>query len=266
MAADHVAYFEEVEARFEGALDFDLGLEEEFHVLDPESLELVPGFEALRDAAGERLRGRIAGELLRSEIEVSTPRTLHFGQAAKQMLHESLRALRARGPRGLRSRRHRHAPVLGLERPADRRHSPLPSGRRPAQVRRLAQQHVGGARTRRRAWLRPRRGGLRRAAHVPAAPPGAVGQLPLHRRRLDPAALGAHADLRAHVPALRHPGRVRHLGGALAVSTRSSSTRTASRSSRRSGGRCGRITASARSRCASATRRPRLGRASRSRR
>ena len=27
MAADHVAYFEEVEARFEGALDFDLGLE-----------------------------------------------------------------------------------------------------------------------------------------------------------------------------------------------------------------------------------------------
>ena len=86
MGADHAAYFEEVEARFEGALDFDLGLEEEFQVLDRESLDLIPGFEALRDAAPERLRGRIAGELLRSEIEVSTPRTLHFGQAAKQLL------------------------------------------------------------------------------------------------------------------------------------------------------------------------------------
>jgi glutamate---cysteine ligase / carboxylate-amine ligase len=86
MAADHDAYFEEVEARFEQALDFDLGLEEEFHVLDAETLELTPGFEALREAAGERLRGRIAGELLRSEIEVSTPRTLHLGQAAKQLL------------------------------------------------------------------------------------------------------------------------------------------------------------------------------------
>jgi carboxylate-amine ligase len=85
MDADHAAYFEEVEARFENALDFDLGLEEEFHVLDPETLALTPCFEALRDAAEPRLRERIAGELLRSEIEVSTPRTLHFGQAARQL-------------------------------------------------------------------------------------------------------------------------------------------------------------------------------------
>ena len=86
MAADQDAYFEEVEARFANALDFDLGLEEEFHVLDPDTLALTPGFETLRDAAEDRLRGRIAGELLRSEIEVATPRTLHFGQAAKQLL------------------------------------------------------------------------------------------------------------------------------------------------------------------------------------
>ena len=86
MGTDLHAYFDEVEARFERALDFDLGLEEEFQVLDPETLALAPGFEALRDSAPERLRGRIAGELLTSEIEVSTPRTLHFGQAAKQLL------------------------------------------------------------------------------------------------------------------------------------------------------------------------------------
>ena len=86
MTADLDAYFDEVEARFERALDFDLGLEEEFQVLDPATLALTPGFEALRDSAPERLRERIAGELLRSEIEVSTPRTLHFGQAAYHLL------------------------------------------------------------------------------------------------------------------------------------------------------------------------------------
>lgn len=74
----HAAYFEEVEARFERALDFDLGLEEEFQILDPDTLALTPGFE--------RLRERISGELLRSEIEVSTPRTLHFAQAARELL------------------------------------------------------------------------------------------------------------------------------------------------------------------------------------
>ncbi|MFA4965943.1 MAG: YbdK family carboxylate-amine ligase [Thermoleophilia bacterium] len=86
MANRHDEYFAEVEARFDRALDFDLGLEEEFHILEPGTLALTPGFEALRDAAPERLHSRIAGELLRSEIEVSTPRTLHFGQAAKQLL------------------------------------------------------------------------------------------------------------------------------------------------------------------------------------
>jgi gamma-glutamyl:cysteine ligase YbdK (ATP-grasp superfamily) len=86
MGADHDAYFEEVEARFENAHDLDLGLEEEFQVLDRDTLALTGAFEALRDSAPPRLRERIAGELLTSEIEVSTPRTLHFGQAAKQVL------------------------------------------------------------------------------------------------------------------------------------------------------------------------------------
>jgi carboxylate-amine ligase len=82
----HAAYFEEVEARFEQAFDFDLGLEEEFQVLEPATLALTPGFETLRDAAQPRLRGRIAGELLRCEIEVSTPRALHFTHAAQELL------------------------------------------------------------------------------------------------------------------------------------------------------------------------------------
>jgi len=86
MTSHHDSYFEEVEARFENAHDLDLGLEEEFPILDPETLELTPGAEALCRAAPPRLHERTAGELLRSEIEVSTPRSLHFGQAAKQLL------------------------------------------------------------------------------------------------------------------------------------------------------------------------------------
>ncbi len=86
MSGPHAAYFDEVEARFERAFDFDLGLEEEFQILDPSTLALTPGFELLRDTAPARLRERIAGELLRSEIEVSTPRTLHFAQAARELL------------------------------------------------------------------------------------------------------------------------------------------------------------------------------------
>jgi carboxylate-amine ligase len=86
MGADLKAYFEEVEARFDDALDFTVGLEEEFQTLVPATLELTPGFEALRDAAGARLAERISGELIRSEIEVRTPRSLHFAQAARQLL------------------------------------------------------------------------------------------------------------------------------------------------------------------------------------
>ncbi len=86
MSADLAAYFDEVEALFDEQLDFTVGLEEEFQVLSPGSLELAPGFEELRDAAGPRLRERISGELIRSEIEVRTPRTLHFAQAARQLL------------------------------------------------------------------------------------------------------------------------------------------------------------------------------------
>ena len=36
---------------FEGAIDGTIGLEEEFALLDPATLDLVPRFEELRDAA-----------------------------------------------------------------------------------------------------------------------------------------------------------------------------------------------------------------------
>jgi carboxylate-amine ligase len=58
--------------RFAGGPDFTVGVEEEFSILDPHTLELVPRFEELRDAAGgDRLLVEgITGELISSEIEI----------------------------------------------------------------------------------------------------------------------------------------------------------------------------------------------------
>jgi carboxylate-amine ligase len=63
-------------AAFEQSTDFTVGLEEEFAVLDPATLELVPRFEELRDAAVRDpvLADSIAGELISSEIEIRSGR------------------------------------------------------------------------------------------------------------------------------------------------------------------------------------------------
>jgi carboxylate-amine ligase len=43
---------------FEASTDFTVGIEEEFAVLHPDTLELVPRFEELRDAARATQRSR----------------------------------------------------------------------------------------------------------------------------------------------------------------------------------------------------------------
>jgi carboxylate-amine ligase len=57
---------------FEGSADFTVGIEEEFALVDPETLLLAPRFELLRDAgaADPVLATSIAGELISSEIEI----------------------------------------------------------------------------------------------------------------------------------------------------------------------------------------------------
>ncbi len=60
------------EERFAASTDLTVGLEEEFSILDPDSLDLVPRYEELRAAAEADpvLREAVAGELISSEIEV----------------------------------------------------------------------------------------------------------------------------------------------------------------------------------------------------
>jgi carboxylate-amine ligase len=57
---------------FEGSADFTVGIEEEFALVDPQTLQLIPRFEQLRDAAaGDLVLSKsIAGELISSEIEI----------------------------------------------------------------------------------------------------------------------------------------------------------------------------------------------------
>jgi len=61
-----------VEQTFAAATDMTVGVEEEFSILDPRTLELQPRFEELRAAAeGDRLlQEHITGELISSEIEI----------------------------------------------------------------------------------------------------------------------------------------------------------------------------------------------------
>jgi carboxylate-amine ligase len=62
------------EENFAESVDGTVGLEEEFAILDPDSLDLVPRFEELRDTAEPELRERITGELIMSEIEIISGR------------------------------------------------------------------------------------------------------------------------------------------------------------------------------------------------
>jgi carboxylate-amine ligase len=66
-----IAAAEEV---FAASTDGTVGLEEEFAILDPGTLDMVPRFEELRDSAEPELAERITGELISSEIEIVSGR------------------------------------------------------------------------------------------------------------------------------------------------------------------------------------------------
>jgi carboxylate-amine ligase len=68
---------------FEASTDFTVGIEEEFAILDPGTLSLDHRFEELRDAAQDDavLAESVAGELIKSEIEIRSGRGESFADA-----------------------------------------------------------------------------------------------------------------------------------------------------------------------------------------
>jgi len=71
---------------FEVGTDFTVAVEEEFALLDPQTLELTDRFEEVYAAAIQTdLAPNIVGELIASEVEVRTGRCESFGEAAAAM-------------------------------------------------------------------------------------------------------------------------------------------------------------------------------------
>ena len=91
-------------ARFDGSTDLTVGLEEEFMLLDPATLDLVQRFEELRDAASREdpvLSASIAGELISSEIEIRSGRGEDFGDALRRQREMRARLFALAEGRGL---------------------------------------------------------------------------------------------------------------------------------------------------------------------
>ena len=71
---------------YENGRDFTVAVEEEFAVLDPETLSLANRFEELQAAAqGTPLEEHLVGELISSEVEVRTGKCESFAEAAAKI-------------------------------------------------------------------------------------------------------------------------------------------------------------------------------------
>src|SRR3954470_15706829 len=72
--------------QFENGRDLTLAVEEEFALLDPETLDLVNRFEELQTAArGTPLAESLAGELVSCEAEIRTGRCESFSEAVVRL-------------------------------------------------------------------------------------------------------------------------------------------------------------------------------------
>jgi glutamate---cysteine ligase / carboxylate-amine ligase len=92
-----------VRERFESSTDFTIGLEEEFAILDPGTLELEHRFEDVYAAcqADELLAESAAGELIASEVEIRSGRSRTFAEATERQRERRLRLFGIVGGMGL---------------------------------------------------------------------------------------------------------------------------------------------------------------------
>jgi carboxylate-amine ligase len=89
---------------FEESQDFTVGIEEEFQILDPDSLALSQRFEELYEAgrADDVLEERVAGELISSEIEIRSAKGDDFGAALASQREARGRLFALAGELGIR--------------------------------------------------------------------------------------------------------------------------------------------------------------------
>ena len=116
-----------VRERFESSTDFTIGLEEEFAILDPATLELEHRFEDVYAACerDELLAESAAGELIAAEVEIRSGRAESFAEALAKQRRRRARLFETGRRHGPGARRHRHPSLGELPRPADHRHAAL---------------------------------------------------------------------------------------------------------------------------------------------
>ncbi len=89
--------------KFESSQDFTIGLEEEFAILDPRTLELEHRFEEVYAACqqDEVLAESAAGELIASEVEIRSGRSESFAEAVERQRERRARLFDLVGGKGL---------------------------------------------------------------------------------------------------------------------------------------------------------------------
>jgi carboxylate-amine ligase len=89
---------------FEASTDFTLALEEEFQLLDPESLDLTQRYTELRALTDQDpvLADAVAGELIESEIEIRSGRCENWGDVRERQQDARNRLFRIAGENGIR--------------------------------------------------------------------------------------------------------------------------------------------------------------------
>jgi carboxylate-amine ligase len=95
---------DKTEEIFASSTDLTVGIEEEFAVLDPQTLDLVPRFEELRDSAAVQdpvLFEGITGELISSEIEIVSGRGEDLHDAIARQRDRRRRLLSLAAERGV---------------------------------------------------------------------------------------------------------------------------------------------------------------------
>lgn len=95
---------DKTEEVFASSTDLTVGLEEEFALLDPQTLDLVPRFEELRDVAAAQdtaLSEGITGELISSEIEIVSGRGEDLHDAIARQRDRRRRLFALAGERGV---------------------------------------------------------------------------------------------------------------------------------------------------------------------
>jgi carboxylate-amine ligase len=92
-----------VRERFESSTDFTVGLEEEFAILDPATLELEHRFEDVYAACekDELLAQSAAGELIAAEVEIRSGRSENFAEATAKQRRRRARLFELVGGMGL---------------------------------------------------------------------------------------------------------------------------------------------------------------------